>query len=57
MWCQGFNARVGSRESEDQWRMAKGLHGHGSVNDAKKEFSQPTMPQPVTHGFRKKIFT
>ena len=24
-----FNARIGSREREDQWRMARGPHGHG----------------------------
>ena len=38
-----FNARVRSRESEDQWRMARGPNGHGSVNDAGKlDFSSPS---------------
>ena len=43
-----FNARSGMRDSSsrDPWGLARGPHGHGSVNDAGKElltFSMPIM--------------
>ena len=32
-----FNARVGSRESDEQWAGVRGPHGFGAANDAGKE--------------------
>ena len=32
-----FNARVGSRESGEQWAGVRGPHGFGAANDAGKE--------------------
>ena len=54
-----FNARSGMRDSSsrDPWGLARGPHGHGSVNDAGKElltFSMPIMQVCVTPGFRRK---
>ena len=58
-----FNhARSGMQDSSsrDPWGLARGPHGHGSVNDAGKElltFSMPIMQVCVTPGFRKRTST